>query len=207
MRVPPSVLQAFDLARVYKRMRHRFRRLLLPSGPEKCGATRRRFLTTLPVIIALPDWGLPARLCAGLRPDRARPKTSNRLVYVVDDLKELTALYRACLELAGFEVRTFNDRAQALRAFLAANPRPALLITDYDGYPISAEQLMVESRQVQPDLKILMASGYPEFCLNFSGVRPDRFLPKPFGLDQLVTEVRALTRFASAPPTDFLQGL
>jgi CheY-like chemotaxis protein len=169
-------------------------------------ATRREFLTILPGIIVLPGIGSSARLGTGARLRCAPTRRSERLVFVVDDFKELTALYRACLELAGFEVRTFNDRAQALRAFLAANPRPALLITDYDGYPISAEQLMAECRQTQPDLKILMASGYPECCLNFSGVRPDRFLPKPFGLDQLVAEVRALTRSASAPATDFLQG-
>ena len=65
---------------------------------------------------------------------------------------------------------------------------------------------MAECRRVQPDLKILMASGYPECCLNFSGVRPDSFLPKPFGLDQLVAEVRALTGAVPAPTRDFLQG-
>ena len=176
------------------------------GDPGNGRTTRRRFLTTLPIIIALPGCGLPVRLCVGLPPDRARPKTSERLVYVVDDLKDLTTLYRACLEAAGFVVRAFNNRAEALSAFLAANPRPALLITDYDGYPFSAEQLMAECRQTQPDLKILMASGYPECCLNFSGVRPDSFLPKPFGLDQLVAEVRALTGAVPAPTRDFLQG-
>ena len=170
-------------------------------------ATRREFLTILPGILVFPASGSSARLGTWVRLRCAPTRRSERLVFVVDDFKELTALYRACLVPAGFEVRAFDDRAQALRAFLAANPRPALLITDYDGYPISAEELMAKCRQVQPDLKILMATGYPECCLSFAGVRPDSFLPKPFGLDQLVAEVRALTEAAPGPAPDFLQGL
>ncbi len=199
-------MQGKTLAGVVKGMQYNFHRWARRGGLGTGRATRREFLTILPAIIVFSGSGPSAPLGTRVRLRCAPTRRSERLLFVVDDLKELTALYRACLEAAGFEVRTFNDRAQALRAFLAANPRPALLITDYDGYPFSAEQLMAECRQTQPDLKILMASGYPECCLNFSGVRPDSFLPKPFGLDQLVAEVRALTGAVPAPTRDFLQG-
>jgi len=97
------------------------------------------------------------------------------------------------LEEAGYEVRTFNDREEALRVFLAEKRRPSLLITDYVGYPISAERLMEECRRAEPGLKILMATGCPEGVLRNVGVKPDRFLQKPFGIGKFVAEVRALT--------------
>ena len=199
-------MQGETLASVVKTMQHSSHRWARRGGLGDGRATRREFLTILPAIIVFPGSGWSAGLGARVRLRCAPTRRSERLVFVVDDCQELTGLYRACLELAGFEVRTFSDRAQALQAFLAANPRPALLITDYDAYPFSAEELMVECRRAQPDLKILMASGYPECCLNFSGVRPDSFLPKPFGLDQLVAEVRALTGAVPTPTRDFLQG-
>jgi two-component system, OmpR family, response regulator len=118
-------------------------------------------------------------------------------VYVVDDVPELTEMYRMVLEDSGFEVRTFNDRTEALKAFRVADPRPGLLITDYLGYPISAEQLMDECRRVEPGLKILMATACVEGSLRFVGARPDRFLQKPFGIDQLMAEVKLLSGFVA----------
>jgi DNA-binding NtrC family response regulator len=103
-------------------------------------------------------------------------------------------LYRILLEAAGYEVRAFTDRVEALTTFFAANPQPDLLITDYDGYPISAEQLMQCCRAVQPGLKILMVSGYGESCLSSCRVMPDRFLKKPFSNEVLLDEVQSLIR-------------
>jgi CheY-like chemotaxis protein len=169
-------------------------------------ATRREFLTVLSAFIASPGGGLTAERGPRGPGDSAPKEPAVRPVFVVDDCEELTALYRVCLEAAGFEVWVFHDRVEALRAFVAANPRPALLITDYDGRSMSAEQFMAACRRAQPDIRILMASGYPEGCLSFGRVWPDSFLLKPFGLDQLVAEVRVLNGAAPGPATTFLQG-
>lgn len=185
-------MQGRTLADVLEGMRHNSnsaRRDGLGIGR----VTRRRFLAILPAVAVCPGFGLWRRLDLWTRPSCAPPRGSKQLVYVVDDCQELTVLYRLYLEEAGFEVKTFGDRAEALRAFRSAKTRPVLLITDYDGYPVSAEQFMGECRRTQPELKILMASGYPECCLSFAGVRPNRFLLKPFELDQLVAEVKELT--------------
>ena len=134
----------------------------------------------------------PAPLGRGLR----REREAKALVYVVDDVSDLTDLYRLLLEGAGYEVRTFNDRAEALRHFTLARWRPSLLITDYLGYPISAEDLMDACRRTQPGLKILMVSGCLAGSLSFPHVAPDRYLEKPFALEHFLAEVKSLTAVA-----------
>ena len=102
-------------------------------------------------------------------------------------------------------MRTFNNRAEALQAFLASDPRPGLLITDYVGYPISAERLMAECRQTQPDLKILMVTACLEGLLSFTDVRPDRYLEKPFAIERFIAEVKSLTGRSTHEDTGSLQ--
>lgn len=161
----------------------------------------------LPLTMGLAGWGWRTQQRPPPPGGYERGRGSKPRVYVVDDERDLTVLYRLCLEEAGYEVRAFHDRANALQAFLADDPRPGLLITDYLGYPISAEELMSECRKAQPGLKILMASGYPENCLSFADVEPDLYLQKPFSIERFMTEVRSLTGPPRPERTDSLQDL
>ena len=65
--------------------------------------------------------------------DESRP-----LVFAVDDEPMLLELVVLVLEPLGFRVRTFRDPATALRAFALANPRPAVIVTDYAMHTITA---------------------------------------------------------------------
>lgn len=161
----------------------------------------------LPLLMGVAGWGWRTQQLPPPPDGCERRRGSKPLVYVVDDERDLTVIYRFCLEEAGYEVRIFHDRAKALQAFLTADPRPGLLITDYLGYPISAEELMRECRRAQPGLKVLMASGYVEGCLAFAGVEPDRYLQKPFSLERFITEVMSLTGPPRPEGSDSLQDL
>ena len=152
--------------------------------------TRREFLTALPLAssraLSLVS-PYPTRALDANRPVVPNP---GRRIYAVDDWPCLTELYCRILEPAGYEVRAFNNRAQALKEILTIQTKPLLLITDFDGYPISAELLMHYCRVAQPSLKILMVTGYDETCLNRLHVKPDQFLQKPFSPNQLVACVQ-----------------
>jgi CheY-like chemotaxis protein len=113
------------------------------------------------------------------------------LIYAVDDVLWLTELYSLVLEAAGCRVEAFNDRAEALAALEAGRTKPDLLITDDLGHAMPVEQFMQRCRVVHPALRILMASGYSPTRARFSQARPDRFLQKPFTLDELRREVAA----------------
>ena len=155
--------------------------------------TRRGFLTLLaltPVVWADP--GSRVRMAAGFPRQGQHHRPGRKLIYVVDDVVALTELYALILEPAGYQVRTFNDRMEALEAFLAPGKRPGLLITDFEGYPICVDLLMRCCRKAEPGLKILMASGYPEQYLAGRCVKPDAFLEKPFPPERLLAKVGAL---------------
>lgn len=120
------------------------------------------------------------------------PRTSEGpLIYAVDDVIWLTELYTLVLEAAGCRVKAFNDRAEALAALEASRTKPDLLITDDLGHAMPVEEFMQHCRVVHPTLRILMASGYSSTRVRFSRARPDRFLPKPFTLEELQREVTA----------------
>ena len=114
-----------------------------------------------------------------------------RSIYVVDDAPFLTKLYATLLEAAGYILRTFNDRSEALAALRADRKKPDLLITDYRGLSMSVNQFMYQCLVVHPALRILMASGYSQTDLRFSQAIPDRFIQKPFTAEVLLQEVRA----------------
>jgi DNA-binding NtrC family response regulator len=118
-------------------------------------------------------------------------RTSAYCIYAVDDAPCLTELYATLLEATGYQVRVFNDRQTALAAIRSAGTRPDLLITDFRGLSMAVDHFMHQCIALNPNLRILMASGFNESEIRLSGVRPDRFLQKPFTAEELRHEVRA----------------
>jgi DNA-binding NtrC family response regulator len=117
--------------------------------------------------------------------------TEAPLIYAVDDMPHLTELYTTLLEAAGYIVRAFNNRLEALAALKAATKKPNLLITDYLGHSMPVDEFIRDCLVVHPTLRILMASGFDQTGLRASPIRADRFIRKPFGLEELQQEVRA----------------
>jgi DNA-binding NtrC family response regulator len=110
-------------------------------------------------------------------------------VYVVDDTPQLAELYTALLENKGCVVKSFTDRAEAVAAMVAEKKKPDLLITDYSGRSLPVESFMHQCRRIHPGLRILMASGFGRTHLRFSHTEPNRFLQKPFTVEEFQQEV------------------
>jgi len=136
--------------------------------------------------ISFPSW----RSCESARqtPSPGEPI----YVYAVDDQPRLTELYAGVLTELGLLVRTFNHRGSALAALKADKPRPGLLMTDYLGYSMPVDDFLQACRMIEPRLKILMASGFPERDMRFSNSRPDYFIQKPFTPAELQATVRSV---------------
>jgi DNA-binding NtrC family response regulator len=111
-------------------------------------------------------------------------------IFVVDDMPSLTELYSRLLEPTGHRVKTFNDRISALVALKADRTKPALMITDYLGLSMPADQFMHACRVIHPALRILMASGFNPQAMRLRLAQPDRFIHKPFTPDQFRQQVR-----------------
>ena len=127
-------------------------------------------------------------------PKASRPeKAPQRVIFVVDDEAMLLELACVILEPLGYGIRTFRDPAAALAAFKAANPRPALVITDYSMHTMNGLSLIEGCRRLEPRQRILLVSGTvgPD-VLGGARVKPDAFLAKPYQARQLIEQVQSM---------------
>jgi len=120
-------------------------------------------------------------------------KSSGTLIFVVDDEPMLLELASVILEPLGYQVKTFRDPQSAVEAFKASKPHPSLIITDYAMHAMNGLDLIRACRKIEPNQPILLVSGtVDENVFRNSGVKPDRFLAKPYQSRQLVDLVKAL---------------
>ncbi|MCD6049058.1 MAG: hybrid sensor histidine kinase/response regulator [Verrucomicrobia bacterium] len=104
-----------------------------------------------------------------------------RLVYIVDDEPMIGELVGSFLQMEGFAVEIFDHPVVALAAFRAADPKPIMLLTDFQMPEMSGLELIKECRALHPELRTISISGTmsPEDMAD-AGVIPDRFVRKPF---------------------------
>jgi len=110
----------------------------------------------------------------------------------VDDEEALLEIAQESLEAQGYQVLTATDGKQALGQ-LAGDARIALLFSDVimpggmNGYQL-AEQAMVQ----QPNLKILLTSGYTEKAIAHNGQArfESNLLSKPYTQSELIRQIR-----------------
>jgi len=112
-------------------------------------------------------------------------------VFVVDDEPMLLELAAVIISPLGCEVRTFRDPETALKEFTIA--RPDVVVTDYAMGRMSGMDLVRECRRLHPDQKIVLVSGtVDEHVFNDAPIKPNRFLSKPYQLEELSNCVRDL---------------
>jgi two-component system cell cycle sensor histidine kinase/response regulator CckA len=114
-------------------------------------------------------------------------------IFVVDDEPMLLEMAVMILEPLNFQVRTFRDPQTAIAEFSVANPRPALIVTDYAMHSMTGMDLIRECRRIHPKQKIILVSGtVDESIYTKAEVKPDHFLAKPYQVSDFVTLVQSL---------------
>jgi DNA-binding NtrC family response regulator len=125
--------------------------------------------------------------------DLADGRKMASVIYVVDDEPMVGEVVEILLQMEGFKPKLFQDPAVALMDFLAANPRPALLITDFVMGTMNGMELIDNCKRIQPDLKTILFSGnVGEKITSSYSVKPDRFVSKPFQPKVLIEVIRSL---------------
>jgi DNA-binding NtrC family response regulator len=124
-----------------------------------------------------------------------RAPPAKRAVFVVDDNIALGELATMVLESAGHKVRCFSDPLAVLKALTEANPKPAVLVTDYEMDGMNGLELIRSSQKVHPSLKTLLVSGSVDVSMMLMNpAEVHRFLGKPYEpaqLQNLVAELLA----------------
>jgi CheY-like chemotaxis protein len=114
----------------------------------------------------------------------------NRSVLLVDDDSAVRTLIKVYLQRDGIPVIDASSGEEAVEIFARDASRISLVITDVIMPGMSGRELAARVRDSQPDVPVLLISGYcDELPAETDGLR---CLPKPLDFKQLLQEVSAL---------------
>jgi CheY-like chemotaxis protein len=113
-------------------------------------------------------------------------------VLIVDDEAAVCRVAKALVELLGFRVVTAGDGREALDVFRKHADEIVCVLLDLIMPHLDGEQTYRELRGVDPDVKVVLCSGYNEDKVTerFSGMGLAGFLQKPYGLTDLSAKLR-----------------
>ena len=116
-------------------------------------------------------------------------------IFVVDDEPILLELAQKILSGLKCEIQTFSNPEIALQKYSTAEKPPDLLITDFAMHEMDGLALIRACRRLNPKQKILLVSGtVDESVFDGTGVKPDRFLAKPYMPSDLTDLVEELLK-------------
>ena len=114
-------------------------------------------------------------------------------IFVVDDEPILLELAQKILSNLNADIRTFNNPEIALQIYSSDEQRPDLIITDFAMHEMDGLALIRACRRLNPKQKILLVSGtVDETAFAGTGLKPDRFLAKPYQPAALTSLVQEL---------------
>ena len=119
---------------------------------------------------------------------------------MVEDEDAVRSFAARALKMRGYTVLDANGGEPALEIVKSHAGPIHLLVTDVVMPNMDGPTLVKEVRRLRPDTRIIFMSGYAEEAFRHSEEKAEHyhFLPKPFGLKQLVAKVKDV--LSEAPP-------
>ncbi len=123
---------------------------------------------------------------------RPRDLTGTGRVMLVEDEEAVRRFAVTALKSKGYEVLQAGDGVEALEVFAAHGNKVDIVVSDVIMPEMDGPTLMKEMRKIDPDLKFIFVSGYPDdaFKQNLDPEADFTFLPKPYNLAQLAAQVK-----------------
>lgn len=120
-------------------------------------------------------------------------ETAPRSVLVVDDESNFVILLERVLSKKGYQVKTATNAQQALS--LSQMGRFDLAVIDIRMEPMDGLSLLVELKQMLPDLKVIMLTAYPTYETRITSVQKgaSAYFTKPVELGTFLDTVRQLS--------------
>lgn len=119
---------------------------------------------------------------------------NNKLILIVDDNEAVLDILTEQIKHMGYIPLSASNENQALE-FLRDNKGKILCsFVDYSLSNISGYELSCMLRDVDPDLKIVIMSGYDgeDISINFHRMRIEGFLQKPFTIKELKKKIEEI---------------
>jgi signal transduction histidine kinase/CheY-like chemotaxis protein len=175
---PTGVGTGLGLSQVYGVVRESGGTLVLDSEPGR-GTTVRMILPagTPPAVRADQDSQSPPTVRGARSPDQIR-------VLIVDDDRLVRRLMTDGLRGLQYQVTACESGEQAL-ATLDAGERFDLLLVDFAMPGMNGAEVASAAQNRQPDIKVLMVSGYADSAAVEAALGNARLLRKPFDVAEL----------------------
>jgi PAS domain S-box-containing protein len=138
---------------------------------------------------------------------RAKSKTKaalsrgqEELILIVDDEEAIRSVTRSTLEARGYRTLIAGDGREAVALYAQHRAEISLVLTDMKMPLMDGEATIRELRKINPQVKILVASGAEDVAKSSSKNELDvqGYLVKPFDSDDLVRTVSELLQTESA---------
>ena len=121
------------------------------------------------------------------------------IVLVVDDEPNIIRAITVGLATAGFRVVVAENGAAGLDTFLSMKDEICLVIADVIMPAMGGQEMAAAIREIKPDVKILLTSGYSDPVIKLADKYDFPFVRKPFLIQDLVRKVaEVLGRSANA---------
>jgi len=175
------------LSQVYGIVRESGGTLVIESMPNE-GTTVRMILPAAPPVAAVSREDAPAS--PTIPSPSTQPATS---ILVVDDERQVRRFMAESLRTQGFAVTDVSSGEAGLAALREG--RFDLLVADFAMPGMNGAELARQARTLQPDLRVLIVSGYANSAALEEVLGEARMLRKPFAIAELMEAVtRALAR-------------
>jgi two-component system cell cycle sensor histidine kinase/response regulator CckA len=152
--------------------------------------------------VYLPRHTAQSAIEAAEESERIEPRdlTGEDTILLVEDEDAVRSFAARALRMRGYTVLEASGGEAALDIVRSRASTIDLLVTDVVMPSMDGPTLVRAARGLKPDMRIIYMSGYAEdaFRRNEEKAEELHFLPKPFGLKQLVAKVKEV--LSEAPP-------
>ncbi len=120
----------------------------------------------------------------------------SRAVLIVDDEEVVRHTAEIILQRSGYKVLTAASGEEALKLYGGQPGSIETVIIDLTLPGLSGKQLVQEFKAIEPNVRIVVTSGYDrESALqSFDGEAVDGFLPKPFRAQEIIDVIQSAAK-------------
>ncbi|NIA08939.1 MAG: response regulator [Nitrospiraceae bacterium] len=125
-------------------------------------------------------------------PQAANAQRGSETILVVDDEEVVRELASEILSEYGYRVMLAKDGAEAIHIYRAFEHNIDLVIMDMVMPKMTGEQAYMKLKKIDPEVKILLSSGYGSSNQELKKMRRDGvlFINKPYKIKELLSKVR-----------------
>lgn len=126
------------------------------------------------------------------RDPQASPRGQGERILVVDDEPAILEVAQRSLESFGYRVQTAESGVHAIKAYVDRPGEFSLVITDMMMPIMDGKALIKALRKIDPEVRIIAASGLRTHQATPAADAVAAFLPKPYSTDQMLDAIHRI---------------